>query len=278
MLERLPGLLVQPGSAIERIPAALRELLALPPDERAALAAPAAPAASRPLVSVIVPTFNGAHFLPEAVASILRQNHPALDIIVVDDHSTDDTAAAVAALPVDVRCFRQDSNLGPAAARNRGIKDAAADFIAFLDVDDLWPEGNLSTMLDAMLADPAIDVMLGMGQLVREHPQTGELVYTGNPEESFQYYIGSALYRREVFQRIGLFDESLRFGEDHDWFNRAREAGLRIERTHQISLLVRRHNGNMTRGKSLVELNQLRVLKKMLDRRRAAQAVGGGGA
>ena len=191
MLERLPGLLVQPGSAIERIPAALRELLALPPDERAALAAPAAPAASRPLVSVIVPTFNGAHFLPEAVASILRQNHPALDIIVVDDHSTDDTAAAVAALPVDVRCFRQDSNLGPAAARNRGIKDAAADFIAFLDVDDLWPEGNLSTMLDAMLADPAIDVMLGMGQLVREHPQTGELVYTGNPEESFQYYIGA---------------------------------------------------------------------------------------
>ncbi|MDP3175394.1 MAG: glycosyltransferase, partial [Phenylobacterium sp.] len=101
------------GRDIPGVPRAIAALLA---DPNAAQAAAEAPAARQPLVSVIVPVFNGAHFLPEAIASILAQQYPAVEIIVVDDGSSDDIEAAVRALPVDVRFFRQP-NQGPSAAR-----------------------------------------------------------------------------------------------------------------------------------------------------------------
>ena len=90
----------------------------------------------------------------------------------------------------------------------------------------------------------------------------------GSPRESFPWYISAALFRREAFTKVGPFDETLRFGEDSDWFKRAAESALTIERLPSVSLLIRRHAGNMTRGKSMVELNVLRVFKKALDRQR----------
>jgi GT2 family glycosyltransferase len=97
---------------------------------------------------------------------------------------------------------------------------------------------------------------------------TGQYVSVGNPRESFPFYIGAALFRRRAFENVGLFDTDLRFAEDTDWFNRAIEIGIGLERLPQVTLLVRRHGQNLTHGKSLVELNPLRVFKKVLDRKR----------
>jgi glycosyltransferase involved in cell wall biosynthesis len=205
-------------------------------------------------------------FLPGAVRSVLAQDYPSLDIIIVDDGSTEDVAAAARALPVDVRLFRQE-NAGPAAARNRGIREATGELLAFLDVDDEWPAGNLQHMSTVLRTSPGLDVVIGHNQLMRGDAD-GREPFVGNPLENFPWSIAAALFRREVFTKIGLFDETLRFGEDSDWFTRAEEAALVVERLPNISLLVRRHGGNMTRGKSMVELNQLRVLKKALDRQR----------
>jgi len=99
-----------------------------------------------PALSVIVPCYNMGRFLPEAVESVLAQGHPELQIIVVDDGSTDDTAACVRALPHPVEYIRQD-NRGPAAARNRGIRAARHDVLGFIDADDLWPPGKLRLQL-----------------------------------------------------------------------------------------------------------------------------------
>jgi GT2 family glycosyltransferase len=110
----------------------------------------------------------------------------------------------------------------------------------------------------------------GLGQPTRYSPTESPGAYLGDPREAFPYYIGAGLYRRRVFQSVGLFDTSLQYGEDHDWFLRARESGARIVHLDDVTLFVRRHEGNMTRGKSLVELNALRVFKKMLDRHRQA--------
>jgi glycosyltransferase involved in cell wall biosynthesis len=215
--------------------------------------------------------YNGARFLPEAIANILGQNYPSLEIIVVDDGSTDDIDAVVAALPVEVRYFKQE-NAGSAAARNRGIKDASAELIAFLDVDDLWPEKVLGQLVETLEQNPQYDVVRGFAQLMARDEKTGRFEYIGNPAASFQYSIGHGLYRRSAFQKVGLFDVGLKFGEDADWFNRAREKRLKIEQLDQVTLLVRRHDHNMTRGKSLVEVNTLRVLKKIVDRQRAETA------
>jgi hypothetical protein len=269
LITTLPGLEIQLGSALDGVAAAIVELLARSDRGIAALARVDGRdvAAPRPLISVVVPVYNGTNFLPEAIDNVLSQRYPALEIIVVDDGSTDAIDEAVGRLPVDVRFFKQE-NGGAASARNRGIKDVSGEFIAFLDVDDLWPENTLNCLVDVLLRDPDLDAVRGYGQLARWIGESGRLEYIGNPREAFPDYIGACLYRRAAFTKVGLFDADLQFGEDIDWFTRARECGLRIERLDQVTLFVRRHDQNMTRGKSMIELNALRVFKKTLDRRR----------
>lgn len=265
MIARTPGCRIRLGRDILGVPKAIAGLLSEPqwaPPTGETLAD------QQPLISVVIPVFNGAHFLHEAVASVLAQNYSALEIIIVDDGSSDEIEDAVKALPVDVRFFRQP-NQGPAAARNRGIRDASGRYIAFLDVDDLWPADNLTSLVAALQASEA-QVVCGRGQLAQIiPPEEGGLKLLGSPQESFPYYIGAALYCREAFQNNGLFDEDMRFGEDTDWYRRAQEKGLLVTRLDQVTLIVRRHGANMTEGKSLVELHVLRVAKKALDRRRA---------
>lgn len=273
LVAEVPGMELRLGHELQRVPAAIRALLGRPSDELRRYSRDhglQSPVADRALISVIIPVFNGAGFLEEAIGNILGQNYDALEILVIDDGSTDDIAAVVARLPVEVRYFRQD-NAGAAAARNCGIKDASGDLLAFLDVDDLWPEGNLGVLSRHLAEDPALDLVHGHGQLMRYRAagETGE--YIGNPAESFPGYIGAGLYRRRAFEKIGLFDPELRFGEDTDWYNRAVEGGLRMLRLDEVTLQVRRHQANMTRGKSLVENNLIRVLKKQLDRRARGQ-------
>jgi glycosyltransferase involved in cell wall biosynthesis len=217
---------------------------------------------------VVIPVYNGAAFIADAVRAAMRQDYPALEIIVVDDGSTEDIAAALRDVLVDVRLFRQE-NGGAASARNRGIRDASGDFIAFLDVDDLWPPGNLGAMVDHLLAHPEADVVRGRAQVTRYTSAGDPGEYLGNPAESFPHYIGAGLYRRRAFERVGLFDADLRFGEDTDWYTRAAESKLPVHRLDEVTLFVRRHEGNMTRGKTIVEMNQLRLFKKMIDRRRS---------
>lgn len=223
------------------------------------------PADSAPLVSVIIPVFNGAAFVADAVQSLLDQDHPQLEIILVDDGSTDNLAAAVEALPVQVRLLTQ-TNAGPAAARNLGLRAASADIIGFLDVDDLWPRGKLAAALAWLETNPACDVVLGRAQLM-ERLADGRYQYVGSPEDSFPTYIGAALCRRPVFTTVGLFDPLLRFAEDLDWFTRATRAGVRVDRLDMVSLHVRRHPANSTRGKTAADLTPVRLLRKALAAR-----------
>ena len=270
LLDRLPGYALGLGSDPAELTAALAAFLhqplpAVPALRRAGRANPPAP-----LVSVVIPVFNGAHFLADAVGSIFAQGHEALDVMVVDDGSLDDIDAAVAALPFEVRLLKQP-HAGPAAARNTGIRNAAADHIAFLDVDDLWSPGKIKASLDAFEACPTLDVVIGQAQLAKFDPQTDEWIFVGDAQESFPFHISAAVFRRRAFQRVGLFDEQLTFAEDTDWFTRAREAGVPIERLDRPTLVVRRHDSNMTFGRVARDLTPARLLKNLLDRRRTRE-------
>jgi len=277
-IERLvasrPGYELRLGRDQARVPDAITTLLATKPWTRAVeqdATRESSPPSVRPLVSVVIPTFNGARFIADGVKNVLAQDYPALEIIIVDDGSLDDTAEAVARLPVDVRYLRQ-ANAGASSARNRGIRDTSGEFVAFLDVDDQWPVGNLERLVDHMAAHPELDVVHGYAQILRLDPRTERYEFEGNPRESFPFYIGAGLYRRHVFERVGLFDTELKFAEDTDWYQRAEEFGCQVEALEEVTLHVRRHDQNMTRDKSLVELNVLRVLKRSLDRRRGLAA------
>jgi hypothetical protein len=266
----LPHYLLEIGKDFTRIPAAISDFLSAPdnfPAIKDIEPLSSCRKEERPLISVIIPVFNGEHFIRDAVENVLSQNYPALEIIIINDGSTDGTEAIIQQLPFDIRYFSQN-NCGPSAARNKGIQDASGEFITFLDVDDLWPENNLNIMVDEMLKNPEMDVIRGYAQLMEFNKISGRYDYLGNPKESFSDYIGAAIYRKTAFEKVGLFDSMLRFAEDVDWFMRANEKKLKMKRLEEISLFVRRHGGNMTEGKNILELNVIKVFKKSLERRR----------
>lgn len=226
-----------------------------------------------PLVSVIIPVFNGERFLREAVQSVLDQNYAPLEIIVVDDGSTDGTAAVARNLADTVRYLHQ-ANQGPAAARNRGIEHAKGSLLAFADTDDLWPAGKLALQLPYLTRDPTIEIVLGRIQQVRlSETVQGHTHAEEFADPAFSVNLGSAIIRKSVFERVGLFDETMRYSEDVDWFMRAREAGAAIVTIDAVTLFYRQHEQNMTRGKSTSELNVLKALKRSLDRRREQTGV-----
>lgn len=266
----LPSYVLELGRDLQKIPVAISDFLTdmrFHRSFRDSASLGSDISGARPLVSVIIPVFNGEDFIADAVNNVLAQKYPALEIIVVDDGSTDTTSEIVGKLPVDIRYFRQE-NGGPASARNRGIRDASGEFIVFLDVDDLWPENNLNILVDKMLREPYLQVITGYAQMMQKN-EVGEYDLAGSPMESFSYYIGAAIYRKTVFSEVGLFDPSLKFGEDTDWYTRAEELKVNMKRLEEITLFVRRHGKNMTHGKNLVELGAVRVRKKSLDRMRA---------
>lgn len=221
-----------------------------------------------PLVSVIIPVYNGERFLREAVQSVLGQKHSSVEIIIVDDGSTDGTATVARSFPSTVRYLHQ-TNQGPAAARNRGIEHAQGSLIAFADADDLWPAGKLELQLPFLIKDPAIEIVMGrIQQVLLSRKVAGPTQAEELAEPAFSVNLGGAVIRKSVFDRVGLFDETMRYSEDVDWFMRAREGGAVIMTIDAVTLFYRQHEQNMTRGKSASELNVLKALKKSLDRRR----------
>ena len=221
-----------------------------------------------PLVTVVIPVFNGEKFLREAVQSVLTQKYSPLEIIIVDDGSTDGTATVARSLPETVRYLHQ-TNKGPAAARNRGIEHAQGSLIAFADADDLWPSDKLELQLPYLIRDPAIEIVMGrIQQVLLSGSVNGQTQGDEFGDPAFSVNLGGAVIRKSVFERVGSFDETMRYSEDVDWFMRAREGGAAIITIDAVSLFYRQHDQNMTRGKSTSELNVLKALKRSLDRRR----------
>jgi glycosyltransferase involved in cell wall biosynthesis len=223
-------------------------------------------------VSAIIPVYNGERFLGDAVESVRRQTRPPSEVIIVDDGSTDATPAVAGALGEGIRYVRQ-ANAGPSAARNHGLRLATGAFVAFLDADDLWTENKLACQLACFEADPRLDVVMGTLQLLHwcEEPDGTARLEIGPgpwPAPSF----GSGLFRRSAFDRVGLVEESQRFGEDLDWFFRAVELGLRVRVIPEVAQYYRRHDRNMTNDHSASMRFFVRALKRSLDRRRRAGA------
>lgn len=221
-----------------------------------------------PQISVVIPAHNGAAFIADAIASVRAQDVGSTEIIVVDDGSTDATAEIVQRIAPVVRLLRQ-SNSGAPAARNAGIAVAQADIVALLDCDDLWPADKLSLQLPWLAPWSVFDLVLGNTQMFRTRADAaGEAVDETQP--FFVTQLGCALFRRSVFDRVGRFDETLRYGEDVDFLLRAREAGLRAKFVDAVTIRYRRHDGSLTRVPGHSSLRLVAHLKRSIDRRRSA--------
>jgi glycosyltransferase involved in cell wall biosynthesis len=172
-----------------------------------------------------------------------------------------------------VRILTQ-ANLGPAAARNAALSRVRGRYVAFLDADDTWATGVISSAVAKLEAQSELDGLHGLTQLTLHDSRQSEAgdAPLGAPWRSPQ--LGSLVLRAQTLARIGGFDPALRFGEDLDWIVRARDAGARLEPFDEVLLLYCLHGGNMTRNLNTVERNTLHVLKRALDRRRASSESG----
>jgi glycosyltransferase involved in cell wall biosynthesis len=187
---------------------------------------------ANPLVSVVVPTYNRVRQLPGAIDSILGQTYRNLEVIIVDDGSTDDTQQMLRGYGERIRVITQQ-NAGPAIARNRGIAVARGEIIAFLDSDDQWLPTKLERQVRSLeAAGPEVTCSLCNCTVLYANGETTSTFAiadtmpncpTGmwlNPVEvllnRFVMFNQAVAIRREVLERVGYFDESLRFGEDYE--------------------------------------------------------------
>lgn len=209
-----------------------------------------------PLISVILPTCNRTELLPVSAGSVLAQSWRDLELIVVDDASTQDVETAVRALGDDrVRYARRDVNGGPAAARNTGIAQARGEYVAFQDSDDEWALGYLQAQLAVLRLNP--DAMLGLGRMFRvigdDYRVSGTTIDGTISLEAVASrpvaYAQTWLVRRQVLEALGGFDEQLWLWEDWELLLRI-AAHHRIVSVPKALALSARHRDSLTQDET----------------------------
>jgi glycosyltransferase involved in cell wall biosynthesis len=229
-------------------------------------AAPPAPI----LVSAIIPCHNGERYVAETILSVLRQDLGRAEIIVVDDGSTDGTRETVQAFGA-VRYVHQPQG-GAARARNLGVVHSTRPLLAFLDADDLWPEGALRALIAPLERDSSLGMTVGqMEQFVSpDLPPEDQARFHFPRRASLARLCGSVLLRRSEFDRVGGFSPALETGEFMDWILRAEALGVRSASVPDLVLRRRLHRLNHGVLRRDTRQDYLRVIKAALDRRRAA--------
>lgn len=225
----------------------------------------------KPRVSVIIPTFNRAWALQRAVDSVLAQNYPDVELIVVDDGSTDKTPALLNAYGSSVRVIRRE-NQGVSAARNTGIRAASGALIALLDSDDEWLPEKLSRQVAFMAENPELlicqteEIWIRNGVRVnpkRKHRKRSGMIF--EPSLALCLVSPSAvMMRRELFDRVGYFDESLPACEDYDLWLRV---GSRFPVGLLDDALIVKHGGHDDQLSAEPGLDRYRIasIRKLLD-------------
>lgn len=214
-----------------------------------------------PRITVVVPCRNHGHLLAEAVDSILRQGMDAVDVIVVDDSSSDDTVAIAGSRGARLVPSR---GRGAAAARNTGVASTATDLIAFLDADDVWPADSLRTRISAL---DGHDAAFGAVEEFLDPGLTGAAPVPRRVGPTRM--AGSVVLTRHAWTVVGPMDEQLVAGEFIDWMARFETAGLRAAAVDDVVLRRRLHDSNSTRGAgSSVAAHLLEVARLQRQRSR----------
>jgi glycosyltransferase involved in cell wall biosynthesis len=221
----------------------------------------------RPLVSVVIPCYNQAHFLGEAIESVLAQTYPHFEIVVVDDGSTDNIAAVVARYP-GVRCFRQE-NQGLSAARNTGLRRSIGERLVFLDADDRLMPRAIEVGLACLRDHPECAFVYGRSRFMAFDGSS----FHGPPQSRVEgdYYLallqgcpifatGSVMYRREVFEFVTGFDPFLSPAADYDLYYRI-TSQFPIRCHEETTAEYRKHGTSMTRSGELMLKYNLAALR-----------------
>ena len=226
---------------------------------------------SRPLVSVIIPFCNHERYLEQSIQGVLGQGYPAVELLLIDDGSTDKSSAISQSHSPPARYLRRP-NGGAGAARNTGIEHASGDLLAFCDADDVWSPNKLDLQMEVMAADAGVDVVFaGVSEFqagdAREAVRPGRTRVPGALPSA-------ALIRRAAFEQVGPFEEHLRVGEWFDWYARMRTAGLREVWLDEVLVHRRLHDRNTGRLRPEARVEYAQILRSHIHQIRRGRADG----
>lgn len=213
-----------------------------------------------PIVSIIIPTYNYAHFLSDCIKSVVAQSYTSIEIIVVDDGSTDNTKDIVKKYSSETIKYIYQKNKGLSAARNTGIKNVRGEFVLFLDADDLIPKNYIEKQVDNLISNPEADISLAKNKLFYKIDNAGRPIVTGTwhtytkqlATHCFFFNLGpphAYFYRRNVIKNVGYFDTTLKACEDYDYVMRCFEKGFRVISCFGTKVFYRQHTGSMSANK-----------------------------
>ena len=225
----------------------------------------------QPLVSVILPTYNRAWALKTAIDSVLFQNYPNIELIVIDDGSQDNTKELLKSYKNQIRALTQE-NAGVSAARNRGIEKSRGEFIALLDSDDAWDRRKISCQMDFFMANPEALICQTQEVWIRNHKRVNPKIKHKKPsgmifEQSLNLCLVSpsaVMMKREIFDLKGYFNEKFLVCEDYDLW-------LRISSTIPVFLIDKpytiKNGGHKDQLSNLHSQDKFRIrsLKNLLD-------------
>ena len=215
-------------------------------------------------VSVVIPAYNSARFISEAIESVLKQTVLADEIIVIDDGSTDETALIAESFGPPVRVFRRP-NSKQAASRNFGVREATSEWIAFLDADDVWEPNKLKLQLEELSKNPAADVCY-TGRVEFEDnggkPRFGKVISVAKPENirkalfrNTNFLPSSVIVRRSLYLSVGGFDPHFVVVQDWDLWLRLLHAGATFVACPEPLVHYRLHAHSVTSGNGLAALH-----------------------
>lgn len=220
------------------------------------------------VISVIIPVFNGENYLTEAIESVLNQTYQALELIIIDDGSTDGTSQIVGEYNEQIiYVLKEHSGIGDTL--NRGISKAQGKYIAFLDADDLWVENKLDLQI-ASINKSDVDMIFGyIQQFISPELNEKEKLRIYCPDGAIPGYSrDTILIKKKTFIQVGLFSANYRVGEFIDWYMRAQNIGLKSFMLANIVAKRRLHQTNIMRQDYQMKIDYVRILKAGLDRRR----------
>lgn len=221
-------------------------------------------------ISVVMPIYNAEKYVAEAIESVLAQTYQDLELICVNDGSTDRSMEVVRSFGERVRSIENSENLGIAAARNHGVSESSGTYLAFIDADDVWEPEKLSRQMDALSTTEGASLCFTFMQCFLS-PELSEEVKRSRhcPAQPMPAYTaGTLLTTRAVFEQVGPFDESLRLGEFVDWYTRAQDMGFKSHMLSEVLHHRRIHDTNTGIQERPSRADYLKVVRSALSRRR----------
>lgn len=223
-----------------------------------------------PLVSIIVPVFNGERYLSEALRSIENQTYPNIEIIVVNDGSLDETLSVIRTFPSVIAITQPHRGLS--TALNNGIQNAKGEFFAFLDADDVWVKDKLWNQMKIFMENPRIEAVFGHIVQFRCSRKSMEEEEKNPFNRMPGYCKGSMLIKKTSFSRIGFFSTRWEMGDFIEWYKRAKEKDLKTALIPEIVMKRRIHSHNMSLSRETGKKDYVRILKAAMDRSRKKES------